>query len=352
MMKLDYLKEQYCGKRVLVTGHSGFKGTWLTKILIKAGAEVLGYSKDEYKFTEDLNETSFDSVKGDIRDGKTFEKVVSEFSPEIVFHLAAQPLVYRSYQDPIETFQTNVLGSVNLLETVRSNPSIKALVFVTSDKCYENNEWVWGYRENDRLGGKDPYSASKACAEIIFNSYWESYFNQNFKTLCCSVRAGNVIGGGDWSDNRIVPDAMKALFQDQTLLIRNPNATRPWQHVLEPLAGYLLVGSKLLQKEVIATGSWNFGPSIDDIRSVHDVASALQKLVSRGRVKVQSNAEQLHEAGLLKLNCDKAEALLSWKPRWDFDQMISKTVEWYNVYYNNGDISQIYQGQIEEFFNQ
>jgi CDP-glucose 4,6-dehydratase len=298
-MDLEFLREKYQGKRVLVTGHSGFKGTWLTKILIRIGADVVGFSKDKYNFPQDHKNAPLHSVEGDITADSAIFDVISGFSPEIIFHLAAQPLVYQSYKDPVETFRTNVLGSANLLEAVRSNASVQALVFVTSDKCYQNNEWVWGYRELDRLGGNDPYSASKACAEILFNSYWQSYFKSSLSTLCCSVRAGNVIGGGDWSDDRIVPDAMRALFSGKTLYLRNPNATRPWQHVLEPLSGYLLLGSKLLDGKTVACGSWNFGPADDDIRSVKDVAQALQKLIARGYVDIDTDAEQLHEAGLL-----------------------------------------------------
>ena len=350
-MDLNYLRQCYQGKRVFITGHSGFKGTWLTKILVKVGANVTGFSLDEYNFPDEEKKGILQSVLGDIRDPSLIKAAVSKASPDIIFHLAAQPLVYKSYDNPSETFETNVQGSLNLLDVVRSHSQIQALVYVTSDKCYEKNEWVWGYREDDRLGGKDPYSASKACAEILFNSYQESYFSRSSETLCSSVRAGNVIGGGDWSENRIVPDAMQALFNNETLYLRNPLATRPWQHVLEPLSGYLLLGSKLLKGDVNAVGSWNFGPSNEEVRSVEEVARAIYGCVQKGRVEINISSGQLHEAGLLKLNCDKASSLLGWSPRWKFDTMIEKTVEWYECFYTSKSISQIYQNQISGYFD-
>ena len=349
-MDLNQLRNIYEGKRVFVTGHSGFKGVWLTKVLLKCGAIVFGYSNTNYLSAEDFNNIQFQSFKGDIRNQSILEAEMKKFKPHMIFHLAAQPIVTTSYQDPIDTFSTNIMGSAHLLESVRRCESVEALIYVTSDKCYHNNEWIWGYRETDRLGGKDPYSASKACAELIFSSYWDSFLQEKKNFSCASVRAGNVIGGGDWSDNRIVPDAIRAFSKGKTLILRSPHATRPWQHVLEPLSGYLHLGGTLLENRIIQSEGWNFGPSPEEVRSVLDVAKGLQGLMGQGRIKIEKQNGSLHEAGLLKLNCDKANALLGWRPRWNFENTLEKTASWYKFYLKNKNLNQIYDQQITEYF--
>ena len=349
-MDLTYLRNIYEGKRVFITGHSGFKGVWLTKVLLKCGAIVFGFSDTDYLSKEDFNNKRFQSFKGDIRDPSTLKAKMEKFKPHMVFHLAAQPIVTRSYQDPIDTLSTNIMGSAHLLENVRRCESVEVLIYVTSDKCYHNNEWIWGYRETDRLGGKDPYSASKACAELIFSTYWDSFLKEKENFSCASVRAGNVIGGGDWSENRIVPDAIRAFSKDKTLALRSPHATRPWQHVLEPLSGYLHLGGALLENKITQSEGWNFGPSPEEVRSVLDVARGIQELMGQGRIKIEEHNGSLHEAGLLKLNCDKANAFLGWRPRWNFENTLEKTAAWYQFYLRNKNLNQIYDQQITEYF--
>ena len=270
---------QLSGKRVFVTGHTGFKGSWLTLLLSELGAQVAGYALDPIHPDDHFNLLNFKNLvrdhRADIRDGSGLLKAMQEWQPEVVFHLAAQPLVRRSYTEPKLTFDTNVGGSVNLLEAVRQTASVNALIFVTSDKCYRNKEWVWGYRESDELGGEDPYSASKAAAELIFSSYLESFFSSRSNLGAASVRAGNVIGGGDWSENRIIPDCIKALSRGEKIILRNPKATRPWQHVLDPVCGYVCLAAKLLSEPRRYSSSWNFGPGSDASHSVIEVAEKI-----------------------------------------------------------------------------
>jgi CDP-glucose 4,6-dehydratase len=264
--------------------------------------------------------------------------------------MAAQALVRRSYEDPIATFSTNVSGSVHLLDAVRHTPSVRSLVYITSDKCYENIEWVWGYRENDRLGGRDPYSASKAAAEIVFSAYANSYFGERPTLGAATTRAGNVIGGGDWAADRIVPDCIRAIEFSLPVTLRNPSATRPWQHVLEPLSGYLLLAARLHAEPQRYAGPWNFGPSTTEVRTVLEVATMLTAGLGRGRVEVAAVRKAHHEAQLLQLNCDKAQNLLGWRPRWNVDKSLEATALWYKAMLNGEDVKAITRLQIRDYF--
>jgi len=327
--------EIFRGRRVLLTGDTGFKGSWLALWLNVLGAEVYGYALPPKRPDDHFSILGLDRIidhrEGDIRDLDRLQSFFAETRPEFVLHLAAQALVRRSYIDPKETFDTNVGGSVNVLECVRNTESVKALVYVTSDKCYRNNEWVWGYRESDALGGHDPYSASKAAAEIVFSAYKESFFHVRKGCGIASVRAGNVIGGGDWSDDRVIPDCMRALTQSSPIVLRKPHATRPWQHVLEPLSGYLLLASRLYSEPEAFSGAWNFGPRTDSSRSVHELVREVVNEWGSGTIEIRSSAQDPHEAGLLHLNCDKAELLLKWRPRWSFARTVRETVAWYRA---------------------
>ena len=334
----------YRNKRVLVTGHTGFKGSWICAWLTSMGADVLGFSlapnTNPNHFSLLEPDLAMQSVLGDIRDLDVLKKTFAEFQPEIVFHLAAQPLVRLSYDQPIETLHTNVIGTANVFEACRHTSSVRAIVNITSDKCYENREWVWGYRENDPMGGYDPYSASKGCAELVTSAYRNSFFHPDqygtsHNVLLASVRAGNVIGGGDWARDRIVTDMMEAANRDESFPIRNPGATRPWQHVLEPLSGYLLLGQRLLEGKIDCAGAWNFGPNDDGAITVLEVVKAMQKRWSRVHYAVQQSEHQLHEANLLKLDCSKARMQLHWKGIWDADTTFQETAEWYRTFYEH-----------------
>ncbi|MDB4794889.1 CDP-glucose 4,6-dehydratase [bacterium] len=345
---------EYKDKKVFLTGHTGFKGTWLTRILKKLGANVTGYSLNPITspnhFDEINAEQGINSIIGDIRDNKSLNNALSNVGPDYVFHLAAQALVKRSFEDPIETFSTNIIGSVNLLNAVKNCDSVRSLVYITSDKCYENYEWDWGYRENDTLGGYDPYSASKASAEIVYSAYCRSYFHDRINFGSASVRAGNVIGGGDWSADRIIPDCIRAVENNKKIILRNPNSTRPWQHVLEPLSGYLLLGAKLYNEPKRFSGSWNFGPLSTEKRNVYQVANAIIRHLGRGEVEKSIKDSKFHEAGLLQLNCDRANQLLDWYPRWDIDKTLEMTGNWYNEFLKGSDIKQITDKQILDYF--
>jgi CDP-glucose 4,6-dehydratase len=342
------------GKRVFVTGHTGFKGSWLTFLLNDLGAEVMGFAlppEGGRSHFEMLGlEKHIYHVAGDIRNAALLADKLREFAPEFVFHMAAQALVRRSYEDPIATFSTNVSGSVNLLDAVRHAPSVRSLVYITSDKCYENVEWVWGYRENDRLGGHDPYSASKAAAEIVFSAYANSYFGERTNLGAATSRAGNVIGGGDWAEDRIVPDCIRAIEGNLPVTLRNPSATRPWQHVLEPLSGYLLLAARLYAEPQRYAGAWNFGPSTMEVRTVLEVASLLTVKLGRGRVEVAAGQRAHHEAQLLQLNCDKAQQLLGWRPRWNVAKSLEATALWYKAMLEGEDVKTITRAQIREYF--
>lgn len=345
----------YKGQRVLITGHTGFKGSWLAQVLVGLGAEVAGYAlppASEASHFELLGlRDAITHIEGDIRDLTRLSRTVQEFAPQSVFHLAAQALVRRSYSDPVDTFSTNVMGSVNLLEVVRQTPSVRSLVFITSDKCYENHEWIWGYRENDQLGGHDPYSASKAAAEIVFSGYWRSFLITRQDFGAATTRAGNVIGGGDWAEDRIVPDCIRAITEDKPVTLRNPTATRPWQHVLEPLSGYLVLGAALLSNPEKYSGVWNFGPPSTQCRTVGEVADVIVSHLGRGTVKYGDISPQ-HEAQLLQLNCDKAHQILRWHPRWDVDKTLKMTAEWYRAVLGGEEAKVVTSRQICDYFQE
>jgi CDP-glucose 4,6-dehydratase len=353
MVTTDYLSS-FKGQRVFITGHTGFKGSWLAFLLNEVGAEVLGYALPpvgEKNHFELLGLAQMiGHVEADIREGDKLAAEMSRFQPEFVFHLAAQALVRPSYSDPKITFETNVMGSVNLLEAVRKCESVRSLVYITSDKCYENLEWLWGYRENDQLGGHDPYSASKASAEMVFSAYARSFFFERPDFGAASTRAGNVIGGGDWAVDRIIPDCIRAIESEKPIHLRNPLATRPWQHVLEPLSGYLLLASQLRKEPSAYAGSWNFGPSSKETRTVLEVAEHLVARFGKGSVNIEASMEKHHEARLLQLNCDKAHQVLRWYPRWGFERTLDMTADWYKNIYEGGEATDITRKQLYEFF--
>lgn len=349
----------FSGKRVLVTGHTGFKGSWLTLLLRSLGADVMGYAlppESTQSHFEVLElEKSIRHVTADVRDGDRLHSEVSAFQPEIVFHLAAQALVRSSYADPKTTFDVNVGGGVNLLDAVRRCDSVRTLVFITSDKCYENFEWLWGYRESDAMGGHDPYSASKGAIEIVFSSYLRSFFSERPHLGAATARAGNVIGGGDWAAGRIVPDCIRAVQAGNSISLRSPSATRPWQHVLEPLSGYLKLAAHLYEHGHMFEGAWNFGPHVGEVQTVLDVAQALARYFEGCEVIVEGPQEKLHEANLLQLNSDKSRQLLRWNTRWNFEQTVAATAGWYKAVLFEGrpasvvskeQISQYYGGQL------
>lgn len=348
--------EAYAGRRILITGHTGFKGSWLANTLIGAGAQVLGFALDPaYKNShfDLLNlHKRMKSVIGDIRDLQHLEATFHDFQPEFVFHLAAQALVKTSYLNPHETFETNLMGSVNLLEAVRNSESVKSLVFITSDKAYENVEWLWGYRENDRLGGRDPYSASKGAAELVFSSYLRSYFADRNDFGAASTRAGNVIGGGDWAADRIIPDAIRAVMHNEALVLRSPRATRPWQHVLEPISGYLTLGLALEREPTSFSGSWNFGPNVNQVRTVADVAQRLYDRIGLGSIVVDKSHSVHHEANLLQLNCEKANQMLDWSAKWSADEAVDRTASWFAAFLSGEDVVSVTNKQIEDYFGE
>jgi len=356
MLTLQTLEQSFSGKRVLLTGHTGFKGSWLAFILNEVGAEVTGLALPPVSAPNHFDLLKLDRkinhVVADIRDTAVVTKTVKDFQPEFVFHLAAQALVRPSYDDPVATFSTNVMGSINLLEAVRQCETVRSLVYITSDKCYENFEWIWGYRENDQLGGRDPYSASKAAAELAFSTYSRSFFEYRPKLGAASTRAGNVIGGGDWAVDRIIPDCIRAIQADQPIRLRNPLASRPWQHVLEPLAGYLLLAARLYEEPKKWGGTWNFGPSTQEVRTVKNVAEAIVGHIGKGRIEVVESQKQVHEAHLLQLNCDKAQQLLGWYPRWNVEKTLEATALWYKSHMNGGKAEAITVAQINEFFSE
>lgn len=331
----DIVKSVYRGKTVLVTGDTGFKGSWLVMMLLRLGAKVIGYSlaprtaNDNYTISG--LERRIAHINGNINDYPSLVKIFQQYQPETVFHLAAQAIVRDSYQDPVATLQTNVMGTAHLLEAVRRTPSVKAAVIVTSDKCYQNNEWIYGYRENDPLGGKDPYSASKAAAEIVVASYHRSFFHDAHTAVIASARAGNVIGGGDWAPHRIVPDCIRSLQSRSPVLVRNPEAIRPWQHVIEPLYGYLLLGSFLYTEGKQYSGAWNFGPAANNTIQVKRLVAEIIRHWGYGDYQVQSGPEQNDEAGILQLDIAKAVNQLHWSPVLNFEQTIQQTVDQYRI---------------------
>lgn len=334
----------YKGKTVLVTGHTGFKGSWLCFWLKQMGANVIGYSLDvptHPNHFEILN-LEINSIIGDIRDLEKLNQTFQTYKPDIVFHLAAQPLVRLSYERPLETYETNVIGTLKVFEACRKN-GLKAIVNITSDKAYDNNESIWGYRENDPMGGFDPYSSSKGCADLLTNSYRNSYFNihdykKTHNTLLASCRAGNVIGGGDWAKDRLITDVMLSVSQNKKVIIRNPHATRPWQHVLEPLSGYLHIGQKLLEEKVEFAEAWNFGPSNEESITVEEVVRNIKQYWNKIVYEFDCDRNQPHEANLLKLDCSKAHAMLQWKNVWNCKTTLGKTIRWYKSYYEDDKV--------------
>ena len=327
------------GKKVLITGHTGFKGAWLSLWLQDLGAKVIGISLDS-PTTPSLYEQAnvakgMISLRQDIRNGEAIKQLFQQHKPEIVFHLAAQPLVRYSYREPVETYETNVMGTLHILEGIRSIDSVRSAVMITTDKCYQNKEWVWGYRETDTLGGHDPYSSSKGAAELLISSYRNSYFPQDkyseHKTAIASARAGNVIGGGDWAEDRLIPDIIKAFKNNETVIIRNPKSTRPWQHVLEPLSGYLKLAEQLEKNGDQYAEAWNFGPAEIDARPVQWIVEKMAKLWGENANWINDKSEHLHEANYLKLDCSKAHMKLNWYPRWDLSETLLRIVEWHKL---------------------
>jgi CDP-glucose 4,6-dehydratase len=346
----------FAGRRVFLTGHTGFKGGWLAIFLASAGASIRGYALDPATepslFKSACVGSLVDDVRGDIRDAARLDRAMREFAPEIVFHLAAQPLVRRSYTDPVGTYATNVLGTAHLLESVRTLPSVRAVVVVTTDKCYLNREWRWGYRETDPLGGHDPYSSSKACAEILCASYRSSFFSPGsaeHKVLLATARAGNVIGGGDWSEDRLIPDLIRGFIGGEPVPIRRPLSVRPWQHVLEPIAGYLLLAEKLLGGDESFADAWNFGPWDDDAWPVERIATTMAQRWGGEATWFRDGQQSVHEAGLLKLDSSKARAELGWQPRLRLDTALEWLVDWYQASLGGTDMQSFTLKQIAAY---
>lgn len=327
--------EFWKGKKVFLTGHTGFKGSWLSIWLIEMGAKVVGYSVDiptnPSLFEEAGLEEKIQHIEGDVREYNFLLESVVEANPDILIHMAAQPLVRLSYEVPRETYEVNVMGTVNVLESVRQVPNIKSTVIVTTDKCYENREWEFGYREIDRMGGHDPYSNSKGAAELVVAAYNNSFFN-NTDQMVCSARAGNVIGGGDWAIDRLIPDVIQSIKNGEKVKIRNPKAIRPWQHVLEPLSGYLLLAEKAFENESVR-GGWNFGPADQDAQNVQWVTEKVGEVWSEKDVWIKDGDEHPHEANYLKLDISKARMRLKWSPKWSAAKSVEMTTKWYKDFY-------------------
>lgn len=345
------------GKKIFLTGHTGFKGSWLSLWLQSMGAQVVGYSlapptKPSLFEVAEVGK-GMTNINGDIRDLAKLQTSFAEHQPEVVIHMAAQALVRYSYIEPVETYLTNVMGTVNLLEAVRSTGSVKAVVNVTSDKCYENREWVWGYRENEAMGGYDPYSSSKGCAELVAAAYRTSYFHaEKYKehgVALASVRAGNVIGGGDWADDRLIPDIMRAITQDKPVNIRNPHAIRPWQHVLEPLSGYLRLAQKLYEEGADYADGWNFGPNDEDAKPVQWIVDKLIKSWGEDASWVLDGGDHPHEAYYLKLDCSKAKARLDWQPIWHLEEALIAIIVWHRAYLEGKDMRALTLRQISTY---
>lgn len=344
-------------KRTLLTGHTGFKGGWLSLWLQSMGAKVVGYAHspptNPSLFVAANVADGMVSIEGDIRDYGALTKVFKQYQPEIIIHMAAQALVRRSYCNPIETYGTNVMGTVHLLEAARQAGGVRAIVNVTSDKCYDNREWVWGYRENEAMGGYDPYSSSKGCAELITATYRNSFFNPiNFAdhgVAVASARAGNVIGGGDWAEDRLIPDIMRAIVQGRPVEIRNPHAVRPWQHVLEPLSGYLLLAQRLYEEGVAYAEGWNFGPADEDAKSVQWIVERLTQRWGNSASWQLDEGARLHEAHYLKLDCSKAKMRLNWHPSWHLDGALGKIIEWHKAHHEGKNMREFSLEQIADY---
>jgi len=346
------------GKRVFMTGHTGFKGSWMSLWLQSMGAELTGFA-----LKPPTNPSLFEvadvaagmkSIVGDVRDFGALQQAMKDANPDIVIHMAAQPLVRYSYLNPVETYATNVMGAVHLLESVRNTKSVKSVVNVTSDKCYENNEWVWGYRENEPMGGYDPYSNSKGCAELITSAYRSSYFNpekySQHGVAIASARAGNVIGGGDWAGDRLIPDFIRSIVVGETVVIRSPDAIRPWQHVLEPISGYLILAEKLFNCEASFAQAWNFGPMDSDAKTVEWIVSRLVSSWGGGAdFRVEKSGLTLHEAHYLKLDCSKARMQLGWRPQWDVSQTIERICNWHKAHLDGKDMKAYTLNEIAQY---
>jgi CDP-glucose 4,6-dehydratase len=343
----------YKGKRVLVTGHTGFKGTWLCKILANAGAEVTGYSltppTSPNLFYISGIEKDINSVIGDVRDLNKIMDTFEKSQPEIVFHLAAQPIVRDSYKEPVYTYDTNVMGTVNVLECVRNNECVKSFLNVTTDKVYHNNEWGWGYRENEPLDGFDPYSNSKSCSELVTHSYKNSFFSDG-RVAISTARAGNVIGGGDFANDRIIPDCIRAAEKNETIIVRNPHSTRPYQHVLEPLYAYLMIAQKQYE-DINYADYYNVGPDEIDCITTGVLVDMFCKKWGEGLAWENKYMGGPHEANFLKLDCSKIKRVFGWKPMWDAKMAVEKTVEWAKCYFSQGNIDECMNNQIDVFFN-
>ncbi|MHB1022586.1 MAG: CDP-glucose 4,6-dehydratase [Acidobacteriaceae bacterium] len=347
----------WAGRRVFLTGHTGFKGSWMALWLTQLGATVCGYALDP-PTTHNLFQVArvgdlIQDVRADICDLERLCSTMKEFEPEVVFHMAAQPLVRRSYAEPVVTYATNVMGTVNLLEAVRHTPSVKAVVCITTDKCYENREWQWGYREVDRLGGHDPYSNSKACAELVCSSYRDSFFPNNaietHGVALATARAGNVIGGGDWAEDRLIPDLVRGFVAGEEVLIRHPHAIRPWQHVMEPLRGYIVLAERLLVQEPDFAAAWNFGPREEDAQTVEWIVRYFAQRWSPNATWRVDNGAHPHEASYLKLDCARAHNLLGWRPSLNLSSALELIVEWFKKWQSGADMRQITMEQIATY---
>lgn len=340
-------------KKILITGHTGFKGSWLSLWLLKLGADITGYAlkppTEPSLFASCGIDRDMNSIIGDIRDKEKLLSVLRKLCPEIVIHLAAQPLVIESYKDPVATYETNVMGTVYLLDAIRCCPSVKAALFVTTDKCYENREWAWGYREIDRLGGYDPYASAKACDELIVSSYRRSFFQDRDLSIA-TARAGNVIGSGDWAKDRLIPDCIAALAANLSITLRSPGAIRPWQHVLEALSGYMRLTKFLYEYPHQYDGAWNFGPEENAERSVQSVVELLCDIwgTERTSAMIYKEQENMHESCFLKLDSSKAKQKLGWRSKWSIEEALAKTVEGYKIHLAGGDMRMVCQRQIEE----
>jgi len=350
----NYFGNIYKNKEVLVTGHTGFKGSWLSLWLTKLGAKAIGYSLEpptEPNLFESTGlEDKFTHIIGDVRDEEHLISIFEKHQPEFVFHLAAQPLVRLSYKEPRLTYETNVMGTANVLEAVRKTRSVRVCIVITSDKCYENREWVYGYRETDPMGGYDPYSSSKGCAELITSAYRRSFFSDYGKThnvALSSVRAGNVIGGGDWGEDRIIPDCMRAFSEGKTITIRSPSAVRPWQYVLEPLSGYLLLGTLMYKDGARYSDPWNFGPDGESIMTAEELVKLVIKHWGGGAYTIETS-DHPHEVNLLRLDVSKACALLGWKQVYDVHEAVERTVNWYKNFYTGMSREELYQFTVRE----
>lgn len=349
MVNQDFWK----GKKVFLTGHTGFKGSWLSLWLSSMGALVKGYALEPETSPALFEEAGIsgliDSEIGDIRNFETLSKSLNSFNPDILIHMAAQPLVRLSYKEPVETYATNVMGTVHVMEAARTCSNLKAIVSVTTDKCYENKEWHWGYRENEAMGGHDPYSSSKGCAELVTSAYRSSFFHKEGDAAVASARSGNVIGGGDWSEDRLIPDILKAFEKSQPVIIRNPLSTRPWQHVLEPLSGYLMLAEALYKEGNKFGEAWNFGPNDQDCRPVNWILDKMVKYWGGNSSWELDKNNNPHEAGFLKLDCSKAKGRLNWEPKWDLDTTISLIVNWHQEWLAGKNIQQQCLKEIEAF---